>query len=358
MSLLTANGEGVVAASFSSPISAAWHVDMTVATADVSKVTGSVTLDINDGQLQLKGTARTTGVYLDTARVRLVAGAGGLGTPSKPRYYQQPTVRLVLSDLLATAGETLSTKADAATLGKVLNSWTVTQMPVASAIGLLMAEVSASWRMLADGTCWCGAETWPDVGVDVSIEKQDTAANQLVVSMEAPVLMAGQTVGGFKANYLETQVDAGKVVSHVFIDTGGDRMRDPLASLVTAALPGIDYLGKYRSKVVTQAGNAVDVEPDDPRIPPMTGVPIRHGIPGLEVTLTPPAYVLVGWHNGDPADPYAALWEGGETVIVLKLAGGTLGVARETDPISSATAGPFSVSPQIIQSGSTIVKAG
>lgn len=39
------------------------------------------------------------------------------------------------------------------------------------------------------------------------------------------------------------------------------------------------------------------------------------------------------------------------------LNGGSLAVARQTDPISSATAGPYPVTPQVIQSGAPFVKA-
>jgi hypothetical protein len=142
------------------------------------------------------------------------------------------------------------------------------------------------------------------------------------------------------------------------------------------APPDLMRLGLYRARVDTCAsdGSTMDVTPDDRRISPEKNVPMRVGLPGATMQVQPGAVVLLGWEKGDPSKPYCAPhWEQGATVLkltlsatevditgntVLKLNGGTLGVARQTDPISSATAGPFAVSPQIIQSGSTTVKAG
>ena len=164
MPMLTANGVGVVAADFVLPISRAWHVDMTVATSDPTQINGAVTISINDGALTMKGTAAVDDVYLDTVRARVVAGAGGLGKTVTPKFYQQALVRTVLADLLTAGGEKLFSTADASVLATPLQSWTVMKMGVADAIGLLMDAVGASWRMLADGTFWCGAESWPDSG--------------------------------------------------------------------------------------------------------------------------------------------------------------------------------------------------
>lgn len=96
-----------------------------------------------------------------------------------------------------------------------------------------------------------------------------------------------------------------------------DRFMDPIERLVQGLIPGVDYLAWYRARVVAQALESsgkmtVDVVPDDHRIPPMARVSLKLGLPATEVKISPGAFVLVGWENGDPARPQAALWDGGE----------------------------------------------
>ena len=49
------------------------------------------------------------------------------------------------------------------------------------------------------------------------------------------------------------------------------------------------------------------------------------------------ARVLVGFEGGDPARPYAGLWELGD-VTRLVIGGGTQGAARHGDAVSASTA--------------------
>jgi hypothetical protein len=67
----------------------------------------------------------------------------------------------------------------------------------------------------------------------------------------------------------------------------------------------------YRGTVVSQAGQAVDVRMDDPRIPGMSGIALQPGLPGATVEVFAGARVLVAWENGDPAKPVALLWDQG-----------------------------------------------
>lgn len=106
-------------------------------------------------------------------------------------------------------------------------------------------------------------------------------------------------------------------------------LKNPFAQLVKSAVPRLDWFALYRGKVLGQAGNTVDVQPDDARLPAMSKVPLRHGLPGVSVTVQPGTSILVGWENGDPSRPYACLWEGGETVTSMTI-GGTNGDAVAT----------------------------
>lgn len=98
-----------------------------------------------------------------------------------------------------------------------------------------------------------------------------------------------------------------------------DRLKAGFAALARQALPTVDYFALYRARVVRQAGALLDVVPDDQRLPTMSEIPLKIGIPGAEVDFAPGAYVLVGWEGGDPARPHAMVWEGGATVISLRV---------------------------------------
>jgi hypothetical protein len=77
------------------------------------------------------------------------------------------------------------------------------------------------------------------------------------------------------------------------------------------------YASMYRAKVVAQSDDAdtVDVRPDDPLLPDMAKIPLRHGFPGLRVHVANGSYLLVGWDNGRPDKAYASLWAPGVHVI-------------------------------------------
>lgn len=96
-----------------------------------------------------------------------------------------------------------------------------------------------------------------------------------------------------------------------------DRLKGPFIALVKQALSRVDYYALYRARVVAQSPDftKLDIQPDDSRLPPMSGILLRHGVPGLKVQITPGAFVMVGWSGGDPSQPYVQLWEGGESVI-------------------------------------------
>lgn len=85
--------------------------------------------------------------------------------------------------------------------------------------------------------------------------------------------------------------------------------------------PMIRYRCLYRCKVVGQSGDTVDVRPYDASLPDMARIPLRHGVPGLKVQVTPGCSVQVGFDDGRPDRPFAALWSTDAAAVRVVLEG-------------------------------------
>jgi hypothetical protein len=91
-----------------------------------------------------------------------------------------------------------------------------------------------------------------------------------------------------------------------------DRIKEPLAAFVKGSIPQVDYFGQYPGRVMNQRGsNSFDFQPDDSRLPGMTGIPIKLPFPGFGLTLDLSASprAVVAFANGDPSAPELHLWE-------------------------------------------------
>ena len=95
-----------------------------------------------------------------------------------------------------------------------------------------------------------------------------------------------------------------------------DRSQAAWDGLQSAQDPMGLYARMYRAKVVAQDDDSdqVDVRPDLPLLPDMAKISIRHGVPGLRVSVELGSYVLIGWDDGRPDRPFAALWTAGTKV--------------------------------------------
>lgn len=98
-----------------------------------------------------------------------------------------------------------------------------------------------------------------------------------------------------------------------------DRLKSALGKIARGADPRAPYGNLYRAKVRALRGTTrIDVEPDDPAIPPMANIPLKVGVPGLEVELVPGHVVMVGWENRRPDRPYATTWSPGAEGTIPK----------------------------------------
>lgn len=215
MAHATLNGVAVVSGVACMPLAGAWTVDVIVS-ADKA-IEGKCTLAIDDG-LTFVGTAFRTGVFEDTAYVRIAPGADGLRKNAKRTHYRNVAASVILRDLLAAAGEQLAASSDAGLLRTQFPSYTQLQQSIGMSISALLGDrrlQSPSWRALLDGTIWAGYESWPDAGVRAPADYQDIAEQPqrglAELGFEAPRLQPGQSLEGRNISYLEHRFDANSV---------------------------------------------------------------------------------------------------------------------------------------------------
>ena len=115
------------------------------------------------------------------------------------------------------------------------------------------------------------------------------------------------------------------------------RILDGLARIVATLTRRVDYLALYPCRVVQQrADGTLDLHAEDSRVGAPASVPYRT-MPGLSFEVTAGARVLLGFEGGNPARPVALLWELGDATVV-KVNGGTTGVARNGDDVAAGAA--------------------
>lgn len=343
---MSINGVAAYDAQIFTPRFGAWQIDARVDDPGAS-ISGKVTAALDPSGRVLNGTATISGPFIDAVQVRIVAGAGGLGLTARPRHYETPTLGLVLGDLLADAGETLSGTADQGILATQLPSWTTGARPIGSVIRDLFAVAApaAAWRMLDDGTVWVGTDAFAASPIDASTyEVVDRSAeeNSIQIETDGPLPLVGTTFEGGQVNCVQDDVPhVGRVGARIWFENataaGADRVLAAVQRLVRGTTPGIDPRFRYWAVVEAQGGATVDGRPENPGVPDMGGVTLAAQA-GDSVDGVTGGRVLVGW-AGDASQRYAAgfdsaavprtrtlavlqmLFLGGKTGAVAALAG-------------------------------------
>lgn len=375
MSLVSANNVGVIEGTITMPLVGVWVADLVLDQIDGLGFSAGTQVTIASGDFQLVGVVapNRTGDFLDAMHVRVLGGGGGMAKTATPKSYAQPGayVRDVLNGLCATGGETLSSTVDATFTATNLTAWSVLEMPISQALQLLIDFVSPglNWRILADGTLWVGSESWPSSSAAYDLLTQDPTHGQYDLGVESPVIVPGVSLDGVgNVDRVEHRISSDSIRTHVWTagSTPDRGFKSAVQSIALGALPGIDYLTLYDARVVAQAsdGSRVDLQPLDPRLPGYGGVPLKLGLPSAVAKVSAGAIVRLGWDRGNPARPYACLFDGGATTVELQLSAttvkinnGTLGAARQTDQVTG-TAGPYPIASGQIAGGSTSVLVG
>lgn len=339
MALLQLGDSPVLSGQLTRPLKGSWTADLEV---DADKApTGRVTL--SGAGLSLVGTVVQSQSWNDRQRCRVVGGAGGMGRELAPAFYRSASLRTIVTALLSAAGETLSTTSDAATLARSVPVWVRLRGTAAAVLDQVLGVFapSAVWRHLPDGSVWIGEPAW--TAVTTTTVTQDNRGDEEVAELagEDLSLDAGVTTQGRRVGLVRHFISPSAFRTEAsWVTAQGRGIAAEIARLVERIVgPRIDALAGYPARVVTQhADNTLDVKPDSPKLPPMTRVPIRYGVPGVSAKVSAGARVLVEFASGDTSKPVATVWESAAvtelTITADKIRlGGDRPLVREGDPV-------------------------
>ena len=302
--LVTVNGVAVSGGCVTFPLVGTWHGELEVAADSADAVTGAATLSL--GGVTFVGFS-TPGIT-DGKRVTLhiVGGAGGLGTAVEPQHYDAPTYERILSAALAVGGESLSATSDG--ISGPVRQWTRTAGVVSDAVRAIADDAGLSWRVIADGSVWVGAETWPTVTVPHVLEDQTPTQSCVTVEVESASVLPGVTFLGSRVTSVVYRIGSAAIRAEVFSGTAGDELAAMLGTFVDRRLARVDYHAPYVARVLSQnADDSCELRVFDARIPSMSRIPIRPGIAGVtSLRVAPGTDCVLAFEDGKPSRPYVA----------------------------------------------------
>lgn len=365
MSELLCNGAAVVSAVIEAHREGAWTADLVIDSPDVP----SGVLDVTDasGTVLLRGYVLRAEAPYERAEVRLVGGAGRLGTILAPRYYRGAQVRTILADVARESGSTLADDLGAE-VSSELAAWVrVGGEDVVSTLRHLLRSALPkgwTWRTRYDGALWLGADEWLDViapGVEI-VAKRPARGEVEVSAVTVAELLAIEPGSVFEGlDVVSVRIDARPdrlraiVRTQAQARTAGDVVTSGIQRLAREATCERALLALYEARVLAQdAEGVMSIEPQPDlaealrTIPTLTKVPLVAPYPGAKVLFPSSAIaarsvrVLVGFANGDPSKPYAVPWALAGTTpdrvevnaaTTIALGGDARGVARADDSV-------------------------
>jgi hypothetical protein len=313
MSTILANGANVLRATLSFPRVGVWHATVDIDADAADAFVGRVEIDAGDAGVFV-GTTPPNGVnvFVGRVRARVIGGAAGFGTICEPKFYRSMVASTVLRDVLDLGGEELSGTATG--IDSVLPFWTRPEASVGEAFEELVASLGLSWRVLDDGTVWVGEETWPEAQLSAdALVLEENPAERTAVLSDGEKLRPGQTYEGKHVGRVEIAISPQASRTTAWFqesDADGDPVRVALTKIVRQMTRTIDFLAAYPARVVKQNDDGtLELKLKSERMPAMSKIPIRYGIPGIRAKVKPGGFVNVEFEHGDPSMPCATVWD-------------------------------------------------
>lgn len=347
-SLTHANGSAsVLRARAQVPAWGRWWLDVDL--ADDSSLAAGDAVSVSLGGVTLVGAVVSGGEAYGRASYRIVAGSDGWSQDVEAKGYQDDSgvsIASVITDTASTVGEPISSPPSTRTG----YHFTRKRGP---AVDVLNALAPRAWYVELDGITRFGPRD--DTTVDTDDPRTDRAVADTAITLETSDLspyVPGAVVDGVgPAVDVEYLLNASRLSVTLYAGPRSSRELDAFRRILDALDPLRAYRCPYEYRVVTQDGDALNLQPVrvSAGLPDLARVPVRLA-PGVRATHTLGSLVIVAFADGDPSrpfvvacdDPSAPGWAPTKLVIdgtAIELGDGALvGVARLGD-----TAGPYAI---------------
>lgn len=338
MSLATIAGVDVLEGRLTFRLAGAWDGELDVDGESADVVTGPVQIVV--GQTTLTATSAIASIDQGKrVRVRVVGGAGGLGTALPAQGYNNATRRTVLDAILSAGGERTSSSADAAILDAQLPAWVRLAGSVADAVWTLVEHAKATWRVLPDGSVWVGTDTWAAVDESaIVVEEEDLTNNLIVTALEDLLVLPGSTFGGQRISESTYTLDETKLRAHLRYGGTRGELEEFYGRLIQAETAHRDYEAHYVAKMLGQnADGTLELLPYLARVPGLSKVRVK-SLPGLAAfKILPGSDCIVLFEDGDPSKPVVTDFAMGQVQqLVLDALEILLGGTGATDKVVTA----------------------
>lgn len=200
--MITANGAPVVGMRLTLPQSGLWVASLEVDSDEALE--GALTLTQAVSGASYIGHIVAAGVVAGTCRLEAVGGSGGLTGELAARSYRDATARTVISELLASVGETLDGTSTRSVMTTALSYWTRAAGRASVALSAVVEALGAQWRILPSGAVWVGSESWPEFVDDDALElDRDARSGAVLVGADAISLTPGVAFNGDRVGRVE-----------------------------------------------------------------------------------------------------------------------------------------------------------
>ncbi len=331
------NGTPVTRARVVLPFTGIWHADVWL--DRVVDVSGPQTLLV--AGLSLTCAVVRAVDFTGQRMLRVVGGAGGWSqVPATPLFWAQAQLSTILGDVANAVGEQVNVQADRqVTPFCVLDGAT----PASRALQDLAGD---GWWVDAAGVAQVGVRPAPAIASPFTLRDVDGPPGIYHVDTEAVGdWMPGATFSGPTGSGTISRttllLDSGRLTVEVMIPlvaaTPTDRLRDAVRDILGQLMPSWIYLSTWSYTVESSSGGpsnvTIDAKPDDPRLPPVTGLPLRADASGSVATPANGSKVLVGFIGGDRFSPEIRGLDGSTAPQNLWIGQGSNPIARLGDQV-------------------------
>lgn len=293
------------------PRTGAWTADVEHIDAVPTAAVGS-SVSLTFGSQTFVGTVvRVQSNQAPGYDTRIVGGAGRLSAVLRVAQFKSPNLQNVLDVAIRDGRETLSSTASSLTTS--VNFWERSSRTLGQELDAIAAAAGLEWKVLLDGTIWLGTPEWTESSIDAvdyQVLESHADTGTMLVAAEDPTILTGETFEGLRVGQVIHRIEPDATRTEVYTDTGVDRAMGALDALIRRSAPR-DLFAFYEYKVISQSGDTLELGTLDARMPDLSKVPYRLGVPGAVYMVTAGARCLVGFLGGSEQAPYIAGWTAG-----------------------------------------------